>query len=87
MARNLRNAYAKRLLFKNFAEVQGIAPHLTVKGCNAGDSDVVLYFDSEDHFVYRCERVSSKTDSELAYKKAKILYVDWLLIGLRFLTI
>ena len=79
MARNLRNAYAKRLLFKNFAEVQGIAPHLTVKGCDAGDSDVVLYFDSEDHFVYRCERVSSKTDSELAYKKAKILYVDWLI--------
>lgn len=79
MARNLRNAYAKRLLFKNFAEVQGIAPHLNVKGCDAGDSDVVLYFDSEDHFVYRCERVSSKTDSELAYKKAKILYVDWLI--------
>ena len=77
MAQNLRKAYAKPLVFKSFTEVKNIARFLSVKGCYEGDSDIVMFFDSEDHMIYRCERVNVNIDSDLAYKTSKVVYVDW----------
>ena len=73
MAENLRRGYARRLVHKSWAEVYQIAPDLHVKGSGL-DSDLVLWFDSETHMIYRAQRLEYEYDSDGAWQKDKITY-------------